>query len=102
MYHDLIHIYWWDGMKKDIADYVAKFPNYQQVKAEPPNPGSLTQITEVSTLKWETNNMDFMVGLLKTKRQHDSIWVIVEKMTMSANFIPEVYLQSRVLCETLH
>ena len=42
MYHDLIHIYWWDGMKKDIADYVAKFPNYQQVKAEPPNPGSLT------------------------------------------------------------
>ena len=42
MYHDLNHIYWWDGMKKDIADYVAKFPNYQQVKAEPPNPGSLT------------------------------------------------------------
>ena len=42
MYHDLKQIYWWDGMKKDIADYVAKFPNYQQVKAEPPNPGSLT------------------------------------------------------------
>ena len=42
MYHDHKQIYWWDGMKKDIADYVAKFPNYQQVKAEPPNPGSLT------------------------------------------------------------
>ena len=31
--------------------------------------------------------MDFMVGLLKTKRQHDSIWVIMDRMTMSAHFI---------------
>ena len=29
MYHDLKKIYWWDGMKKDIADYVAKCPNCQ-------------------------------------------------------------------------
>ena len=35
--------------------------------------------------------MDFMVGLLKTKRQHDSIWVIVERMTKSAHFIPLKY-----------
>ena len=34
MYHDLNHIYWWDGMKKDITEYVAKCPNCQQVKAE--------------------------------------------------------------------
>ena len=33
MYHDLKLIYWWDGMKKDIAQYVAKCPNCQQVKA---------------------------------------------------------------------
>ena len=35
--------------------------------------------------------MDFMVGLLKTKRQHDSIWVIVERMTKFAHFIPLKY-----------
>ena len=34
MYHDHKQIYWWDGMKKDIADYVSKCPNCQQVKAE--------------------------------------------------------------------
>ena len=44
MYHDLKQIYWWDGMKKDIADYVAKSPNCQQVKAEHLKRGGLTQI----------------------------------------------------------
>ncbi|XP_069147107.1 uncharacterized protein [Solanum lycopersicum] len=34
MYHDLKQIYWWDGMKKDIAEYVAKCPNCQEVKVE--------------------------------------------------------------------
>ena len=34
MYHDLKQIYWWDGMKNDIAECVAKCPNYQQVKAD--------------------------------------------------------------------
>ena len=32
--------------------------------------------------------MDFMVGLSKTRRQHDSIWVIVDRMTKSVHFIP--------------
>ena len=32
--------------------------------------------------------MDFVVGLPKTRRQHDSIWVIVERMTKSSHFIP--------------
>ena len=42
MYHDLKHIYWWDGMKKDITEYVSKCPDCQQVKAEHLNPGGLT------------------------------------------------------------
>ena len=66
MYHDLKQIYWWDGMKKDIADYVAKCPNCQQVKAEYLKPGGLTQIIEVPTWKWEAINMDFVVGLPRT------------------------------------
>ena len=49
MYHDLKHIYWWDGMKKDVAEYVAKCPNYQKVKAEHLKPGSLTYVIEVLT-----------------------------------------------------
>ena len=88
MYHDLIHIYWWDGMKKDIAEYVAKCPYCQQVKAEHLKPCSLTQMIEVSTLKWEAINMDFVVGLPRTRRQHNSVWVIVDTMTKFAEFKP--------------
>ena len=75
-------------MKKDSADYVAKYLNCQQVKVEHLKPRGLTQIIEVLTWKWQSVNMDFMVGLPRTRRQHDSIWVIVDRMTKSAHFIP--------------
>ena len=52
-------------MKKDIAEYVAKFPNYQLVKAEHLKLGGLTQIIEVLTWKWEVINMDIVVCLPK-------------------------------------
>ena len=34
MYNDLKVVYWWDGMKKDITEFVALCPNCQQVKIE--------------------------------------------------------------------
>ena len=43
---------------------------------------------EVLTWKCEDINMDFMVGHAKSRRQHDSIWVIVDRMTKSAHYIP--------------
>ena len=71
-----------------FAEYMANCPNCQQVKIENLKPGGLTQIIEVLNLKWEDINMDFVVVLSRTRRQHDSIWVILDKLTKSANFIP--------------
>ena len=34
MYHDLREVYKWNDMKRDLADFVSKCPNYQQVKVE--------------------------------------------------------------------
>ena len=87
MYHDLKQIYWWDGIQKDIAEYMAKYPNCHQVKVEHLKPSGLTQIIEVPTCKWEAINLDFVVGLPRTWRQHDSICVIVDRLTKSTNFI---------------
>ena len=51
----------------------------------------------------EAINMDFVVGLLKTRRKHDSIWVIVDMMTMSALFIPmKSTYKAKDYCENLH
>ncbi|XP_019238505.1 PREDICTED: uncharacterized protein LOC109218581 [Nicotiana attenuata] len=88
MYHDLKEVYWWNDMKKNIADFVAKCPNCQQVKVEHQRPGGLTQNIEIPIWKWEMINMDFITGLPRSFRKHDSIWVIVDRLTKSAHFLP--------------
>ena len=88
LYHDLQEVYWWDGLKKDIAEFVAKCQNYQHVKAEHQNPGGLLQEIQIPTWKWEDINMDFVVRLPRTQKSYDSIWVIVDRLTKSAHFIP--------------
>ena len=37
--------------------------------------------------KWEDISMDFVVGLARTSKGYDSIWVIVNRLTKSAYFI---------------
>ncbi|PBO41486.1 hypothetical protein CKX42_26515, partial [Escherichia coli] len=88
MYRDLRDVYWWGGMKKDIAKFVSGCHSCQQVKAEHQRPGGLTQDIEIPTWKWEEINMDFVVGLPKTRKGFDSIWVVVDRMTKSAHFLP--------------
>ena len=88
MYHNLREVFWWEGFKKDITEFVAKCPNFQQVKAEHQKPGGLLQEIQVPTWKWENINMDFVVGLPRTQKQYDFIWVIVDRLTKSAHFIP--------------
>ena len=88
MYGDLREMYWWGGMKRDIAKFVSECANCQQVKVEHQRPGGLAQNIEIPTWKWEDINMDFMVGLPKTWKRYDSIWVIVDRMTKSAHFLP--------------
>ncbi|XP_070055051.1 uncharacterized protein [Nicotiana tomentosiformis] len=43
IYHDIREIYWWDGMKNDIVEFIAQCPNCQQVKIEHQKPGGLLQ-----------------------------------------------------------
>ena len=60
-------------MKKDIAEFVAKCPNCQQVKAEHQKSGGLLQEIQIPTWKWEDINMDFEVWLPRTQKSYDSI-----------------------------
>ena len=51
IYHDLRKIYWWEGMKKGITEFVAKCPNCQLVKAAHLKPSGLLQEIKVPTWK---------------------------------------------------
>ena len=78
-------------MKKDIEGFVAKYSTYQQVKVEHKKTGVLMQEFSIPTWKWEEVNRDFVTGLPHLHRHHDSIWVIVDRLTKSEHFLP-VYM----------
>ena len=66
MYKDLKQNYWWSGMKRDIAQYVAQCLVCQQVKAEHQQPTGSLQPLVIPEWKWEHLTMDFMTRLPRT------------------------------------
>ncbi|KAL2223980.1 UNVERIFIED_CONTAM: Transposon Tf2-12 polyprotein [Sesamum indicum] len=88
MYRNLRPYYWWQTMKKDVAEFVAKCMICQQVKAEHQAPAGKLRPLSIPEWKWEKITMDFVVGLPRTFRKHDAIWVIVDRLTKSAHFLP--------------
>jgi hypothetical protein len=108
MYHDLNTTFWLYGMKRDVAEYVALCDTCQRVKTEHERPAGLLQPLQVPEWKWEEIAMDFIVGLSRIQSGYDSIWVIVDRLTKVAHFIPvkttysgpqliELYI-SRIVC----
>ena len=60
----------------------------QKVKAERQVPSGLLQPIRILEWKWDQITMDFVVGLLVTGRKHDLVWVVVDRLTKSAHFLP--------------
>nr|GEV59445.1 retrotransposon protein, putative, Ty3-gypsy subclass [Tanacetum cinerariifolium] len=63
MYYDLRGLYWWPGMKKDIAMYVSKCLTCSKVKAEHEKPSGLLQQPEIPKWKWENIITDFILEI---------------------------------------
>jgi hypothetical protein len=80
--------YFWPGMKRDIAEYISRCMECQKVKAENRHPARLLQPLTILEWKWEVVIMDFITGLPRTRKLHDSIMVVVEKLMKDAHFIP--------------
>ena len=91
MYRDLREVYWWDGQKRDIEEFVSNCQN-QQVKADHRKPSGIIQKMGVPTWKWEEINIDFVVGLLWTQRKNDLISKIVDILTNSLTLSPSSLL----------
>ena len=75
-------------MKREIAKYVSECDVCKRVKADHLRPAGLLQPLDIPAWKWEKIHMDFIVGLPRTSKGYDSIWVIIDRLTKSAHFIP--------------
>ncbi|GJZ26876.1 putative reverse transcriptase domain-containing protein [Tanacetum coccineum] len=88
MYQDMKKLYWWPNMKADIATYVSKCLTCAKVKAEHQRPSGLLVQPKIPEWKWDNITMDFVTKLPKSSQGYDTIWVIVDRLTMSAIFTP--------------
>jgi hypothetical protein len=108
MYHDWKAQFWWTHMKRETAHHVAEYDTCRRVKVDHMRHTGLLQPLSIPAWKWKDISMDFIVGLPLTGRKFNSIWIIVDRLTKSAHFIPvhtfykaekyaELYI-SRILC----
>ena len=75
-------------MKRDITQFVAQCLVCQQVKAEHQRLAGFFQPLSIPEWKWEHITMDFVTGLPRTLGGNNAIWVIVDRLTKSAHFLP--------------
>jgi hypothetical protein len=88
MYQDLKQKYWWYELKRDVAAHVVMCDVCQRVKAKHQRLAGLLHPLKILEWKWEEIGKDFIAGLPHTPAGYDSIWLIVDRLTKVAHFIP--------------
>nr|GFC51928.1 putative reverse transcriptase domain-containing protein [Tanacetum cinerariifolium] len=89
MYYVLRDLYWWPGIKRDIAEYVSRVLRALRLKPSiKKKPSGLLQQPEIPEWKWKKITMDLVTKLPRSSGRYDVIWVIVDRLTKSAHFLP--------------
>ncbi|GJR37029.1 putative reverse transcriptase domain-containing protein [Tanacetum coccineum] len=88
MYQDTKRLYWWPNMKADIATYVSKCLTCAKVKVEHQRPSGLLEQPAIPEWKWDNITMDVITKLPTSSQGFDTIWVIVDRLTKFAHFLP--------------
>nr|GEY43624.1 reverse transcriptase domain-containing protein [Tanacetum cinerariifolium] len=88
MYQDMKKLYWWSNMKANIATYASKCLTCTKVNDEYQRPSGLLVQSTIPKWKWDNIIMDFITKLPKSPQGFDTIWVIVDRLTKSAHFLP--------------
>ena len=76
------------GQSRDITEFMSKCLTCQQVKLEHHRPSGLLQQLPIPEWKWDMITMDFVSSLPRTSSGYDAIWVIVDRLTKMAHFLP--------------
>jgi hypothetical protein len=79
--------FFWPKMRRDVVRFVARCTTCQKAKSRI-NPHDLYMPLSAPSIHWEDISMDFVLGLPRTKRGRDSIFVVVDRFSEMAHFIP--------------
>jgi hypothetical protein len=90
--------YYWSGMKKEVADFIARCLECQKVKVEHKHPTRFLQPLSIPEWKLEFIMMDFRTKLPISTKKHDSIMVLVDKLTKDTHFVPmkSIYKEANI------
>ena len=80
--------FFWTGMRQDIQDYVTKCIVCQKVKYDRGKAPGLLQILPIPDGPWQSISMDFIFGLPKSIQGNTGIWMIVDRFSKQAHFLP--------------
>lgn len=86
-YEQLNRFYFWPKMKSEVEKYVKTCKICQYVKEKSQNTGLIVPLP-IPNRPWDIVSMDFVLGIPKTQRGNDSIFVVVDRFLKMAHFIP--------------
>jgi hypothetical protein len=79
--------YFWLGMRADVKRFMDRCRIFQHSKGRRQNAG-FYQPLPIPEKSWDAISMDFVLGLPKTQRGFDSIFVVVDRFSKMSHFIP--------------
>jgi transposase InsO family protein len=78
--------FFWPKMRIDVEKFVARCTTCQKAKSL--NPHGLYLPLPIPSAPWEDISIDFMLGLPRTRKGRDSVFVVADKFSKIAHFIP--------------
>ena len=74
-------------MRPNLHNYVTKCHQCQVNKVDRLKANGFLHLLDIPNNKWESTSVNFIVSLPHTQKGHDSIWVVVDRLTKMTGFI---------------